>query len=120
MTQKLKVRIDGEFVAATPGQSVLQVARAAGKYIPALCYMEGLTAVGSCRLCMVEVQGVSRLQPACTTPAQDGMAVTTTSPQLQAYRKIALELSSARGTTCARSACRAGTASCRPSPRSTG
>ena len=92
MTQKLKVRIDGEFVAASPGQSVLQVARAASKYIPALCYMEGLSAVGACRLCMVEVQGVSRLLPACTTPAQDGMAVTTTSPQLQSYRKIALEL----------------------------
>ena len=92
MTQKLKVRIDGEFVAAVPGQSVLQVARAGGKYIPALCYMEGLTAVGACRLCLVEVQGVSRPQPACTTPAQDGMAVTTASPQLQAYRKIGLEL----------------------------
>ena len=38
MTQKLKVRIDGEYVAAAPGQSVLQVARAASKYIPALCY----------------------------------------------------------------------------------
>jgi bidirectional [NiFe] hydrogenase diaphorase subunit len=92
VTQKLKVRIDGEFVAASPGQSVLQVARAGSKYIPALCYMEGLTAVGSCRLCMVEVQGVSRLLPACTTPVQDGMSVTTTSPQLVAYRKIALEL----------------------------
>jgi len=92
VTQKLKVRIDGEFVPASPGQSVLQVARAAGKYIPALCYMEGLSAVGACRLCMVEVQGVARLLPACTTPAQDGMSVTTTSPQLKSYRKIALEL----------------------------
>ena len=92
MTQKLKVRIDGEFVAASPGQSVLQVARAGNKYIPALCYMEGLTAVGACRLCMVEVQGVARLLPACTTPVQDGMAVTTTSPQILSYRKIALEL----------------------------
>ena len=92
MTQKLKVRIDGEFVPASPGQSVLQVARAASKYIPALCYMEGLSAVGACRLCMVEVQGVARLLPACTTPAQDGMSVTTTSPQLKSYRRIALEL----------------------------
>jgi bidirectional [NiFe] hydrogenase diaphorase subunit len=92
VTQKLKVRIDGEFVGASPGQSVLQVARAAGKYVPALCYMEGLTAVGACRLCVVEVQGVSRLQPACTTPAQDGMAVTTASAQLHSYRKMALEL----------------------------
>jgi len=92
VTEKLKVRIDGEFLAASPGQSVLQVARTANKYIPALCYMEGLTAVGACRLCMVEVQGVSRLLPACTTPVQDGMAVTTTSPQLQAYRRIAIWL----------------------------
>lgn len=92
MTQKLKLKIDGEFVAASPGQSVLQVARAANKHIPALCYMEGLRSVGACRLCMVEVQGVSRLLPACTTPAQDGMAVTTTSPQIAAYRKIVLEL----------------------------
>jgi bidirectional [NiFe] hydrogenase diaphorase subunit len=92
VTQKLKVRIDGEFVPASPGQSVLQVARAAGQYIPALCYMEGLSAVGACRLCMVEVQGVARLLPACTTPAQDGMSVTTQSPQLKSYRKIALEL----------------------------
>src|SRR4030042_7199680 len=54
--------------------------------------MEGLTGVGACRLCMVGVQGVSPPLPACTTPAQDGMAVTTTSPQLKSYRKIALEL----------------------------
>ena len=54
--------------------------------------MEGLTAVGACRLCMVEVSGVARLLPACTTPVQEGLAVTTTSPQLAAYRKIALEL----------------------------
>ena len=120
LTQKLKVRIDGEFVAASPGQSVLQVARAASKYIPALCYMEGLTAVGACRLCMVEVQGVSRLLPACTTPAQDGMAVTTTSPQLKPTAGSRSSSSSVSGTTCARCACRAGTASCRPSPRSTG
>jgi len=92
VTDKLKLRIDGEYVAARPGASVLQVARGAGKYIPALCYMEGLSAVGACRLCLVEVQGVAKLLPACTTPAQDGMAVTTSSPQLAAQRKIALEL----------------------------
>ena len=92
MTEKVKVRIDGEVIAATAGQTILEVARSNGKYIPALCYMEGLSAVGACRLCMVQVAGVARLLPACTTPVQEGLAIDTTSSQLQSYRKIALEL----------------------------
>jgi bidirectional [NiFe] hydrogenase diaphorase subunit len=92
VTEKVKVRIDGEVIAAAAGQSILQVARENDKYIPSLCSMEGLTPVGSCRLCMVEVAGSSRLLPACTTPVAEGLAVTTTSPQLESYRKIALEL----------------------------
>jgi len=92
LTQKVKVRIDGEVITATSGQTLLEVARANNKYIPALCYMEGLQAVGACRLCMVEVSGVAKLLPACTTPVQEGLAVQTTSPQLQSYRRIALEL----------------------------
>ncbi len=102
MTQKkLSVRIDGELVNATEGQSILQVARAANKYIPTLCYLEGLTSVGACRLCIVEVSGVGRLLPACTTPVQDGMSVTTNSPKLARYRRITLELLFAeRNHTC--------------------
>jgi ferredoxin len=92
LTEKVKVRIDGQVIAATPGQTILEVARANDKYIPALCYMEGLSAVGACRLCMVEVSGVARLLPACTTPVQEGLAVSTNSEQLHSYRKIALEL----------------------------
>jgi bidirectional [NiFe] hydrogenase diaphorase subunit len=92
VTEKVKVRIDGEVIAAAAGQSILQVARENDKYIPSLCSMEGLTPVGSCRLCMVEVAGSSRLLPACTTPVAEGLAVTTTSAKLESYRKIALEL----------------------------
>jgi bidirectional [NiFe] hydrogenase diaphorase subunit len=92
VTEKVKVRIDGEVVAANAGQTILEVARANNTYIPALCYMEGISAVGACRLCMVEISGVGRLQPACTTPVQEGLAVVTDSQQLQDYRKIALEL----------------------------
>jgi bidirectional [NiFe] hydrogenase diaphorase subunit len=92
VTEKVKVRIDGEVIAATAGQTILEVARANNAYIPALCYMEGVSAVGACRLCMVEISGVGRLQPACTTPVQEGLAVVTTSQQLQSYRKIVLEL----------------------------
>ncbi|MGZ6265461.1 MAG: bidirectional hydrogenase complex protein HoxU [Candidatus Limnocylindrales bacterium] len=92
MTEKVKVRIDGEVIGASAGQTILEVARANSKYIPALCYMEGLSTVGACRLCVVEVSGVGRLLPACTTPVQEGLAVTTSSPQLRSYRKMALEL----------------------------
>lgn len=92
MSRGITIRIDGEFVSATEGQSILEAARASGKYIPALCYMDGLTAVGACRLCMVEVSGVNRLVPSCTTPATDRMSLATNSQKLQQYRKMALEM----------------------------
>jgi len=92
LPKKLSIRIDGELVSALEGQTILEAAKEAGKYIPTLCYLEGLSAVGACRLCIVEVSGTDRLLPACTTPAQDGMSVTTTSPKLTQYRRIAVEL----------------------------
>ena len=90
--KKLSLRIDGELVSAREGQTILEVAREAGKYIPTLCFLEGLTATGACRLCIVEVSGVNRLLPACTTPVQEGMSVTTKSAKLEQYRRIAVEL----------------------------
>jgi bidirectional [NiFe] hydrogenase diaphorase subunit len=99
---KISIRIDGEYVAAQLGQTILEVARASGKYIPTLCWLENITPVGACRLCIVEVAGVNRLLPACTTPVQDGMSVTTNSERLKQYRRIALEfLFSERNHQCA-------------------
>ncbi len=92
MPQKISIRIDGEYVNATEDQSILQAARANGKHIPTLCYLEGLSTAGSCRLCMVEVSGVGRLLPACTTPVQEGISVTTTSTRLTHYRRMTVEL----------------------------
>jgi bidirectional [NiFe] hydrogenase diaphorase subunit len=92
VSQSISIRIDGEYIKARDDQSILEAAWANGKIIPALCYMKGLSAVGACRLCMVEVAGVGRLLPACTTPAEDGMSVTTDSQRLQGYRKMVLEL----------------------------
>ncbi|MGO4879719.1 MAG: bidirectional hydrogenase complex protein HoxU [Bryobacteraceae bacterium] len=98
----VSIKIDGEYVEATAGQTILEAARAAGKFIPTLCYLEGLSAVGACRLCIVEVSGVGRLLPACTTPVQDGMAVTTNSERLTTYRRMAIEfLLSERNHYCA-------------------
>ena len=93
MPQKsISLRIDGELVHALEGDTILQAARASSKYIPTLCYLEGLSAVGACRLCVIEVAGMNRLLPACTTPAQEGMSVIINSPRLTQYRRIAVEL----------------------------
>jgi bidirectional [NiFe] hydrogenase diaphorase subunit len=90
--KKFSIRIDGELVNATEGQTILEATQAAGKYIPTLCHLQGLTPVGACRICIVEVSGTDRLLPACTTPIQDGMSVTINSPKLTRYRRIGLEL----------------------------
>jgi bidirectional [NiFe] hydrogenase diaphorase subunit len=102
LPQTVSLRIDGEYVGATEGQSILEAARANRKTIPTLCFLEGLSAVGACRLCLVEVAGIPRLLPACTTPVQDGMDVTTSSDRLAKYRKMIVELLfSERNHTCA-------------------
>jgi bidirectional [NiFe] hydrogenase diaphorase subunit len=88
----ISVRIDGELVTALEGQTILEAARANAKKIPTLCWLEGLSAVGACRVCMVELAGTDRLLPACTTPVQEGMSIKTTSGKLTLYRKMAVEL----------------------------
>jgi bidirectional [NiFe] hydrogenase diaphorase subunit len=88
----ISVRIDGELVAAREGQTILEAALANGKHIPTLCYLKGLSAVGACRVCMVELAGTDRLLPACTTPIQDGMSIKTASEKLTLYRRMAVEL----------------------------
>lgn len=90
--KKISIRIDGEMVNASEGQTILEAAQASGKSIPTLCYLKGLKAVGACRVCMVELAGVDRLFAACTTPVQDGMSVITNSPRLSKYRRITIEL----------------------------
>jgi bidirectional [NiFe] hydrogenase diaphorase subunit len=92
MESKITIRIDGELVRAEKGSSIFEAAQANGKRIPGLCNMKGLKPVGACRLCMVEVAGVNRLLPSCTTPAQEGMSVTIRSSRLDSYRKQTLEL----------------------------
>ena len=92
MSQQISVRIDGELCTAREGQTIFQVAHANGRYIPSLCHMEGVSSAGSCRLCLVEVSGVGRLLPACTTPVTSGMAVITNSDRLAHNRLMALEL----------------------------
>lgn len=93
MTPGIKtLRIDGRDLSARGEQTILEVARENGVFIPSLCYLEGLTAVGACRLCLVEVKGSSRLLPACVTTVEEGMEVSTRSERLDRYRRTILEL----------------------------
>ena len=85
-------QLDGQLVSAREQETVLQAALEAGTPVPTLCDLTGLSAVGACRLCVVEVDGFSRPQPACLTRVQEGMVVRTATPRLQEYRKMILEL----------------------------
>jgi bidirectional [NiFe] hydrogenase diaphorase subunit len=84
--------LDGKPVSAAEGQSLLDLCRENGVRLPTLCHLDGLGDVGACRLCLVEVKGSNKLLPACTTQAQEGMDVTTTSDRLRRYRRQILEL----------------------------
>lgn len=84
--------IDGHHVSAEEGQTVLSVATEAGIKIPTLCHLDGVYDVGACRLCLVEVEGNPRLQPACVTVAKEGMVVHTDTGKLRKYRRMTLEL----------------------------
>jgi len=84
--------IDGRPVGASADQSILQVARENGIEIPTLCYLEGLSAVGACRLCMVEVSGWPKPVAACVTQAAEGLEVTTRSDRLLAYRRTVVQM----------------------------
>ena len=84
--------IDGRDVSARQDETILDVARQNKIFIPTLCDLRGLSNVGACRLCLVEIKGSSKLFPACVTRVEEGMEVTTTSERLDRYRRSILEL----------------------------
>ncbi|MGB8261154.1 MAG: bidirectional hydrogenase complex protein HoxU [Terracidiphilus sp.] len=84
--------IDDQEVSARRGQTILEVARENGIEIPTLCQLEGLSNVGACRLCMVEIKGSNKLLPACVAQVYEGMEVVTNSERLQKQRLHILEL----------------------------
>lgn len=86
------LKIDGRDIGAHEDETILDLCRENGIPLPTLCQMEGLTAPGACRLCLVEVKGWNRLVPACVTYPEEGMEVTTNSERLQNYRRQIVEL----------------------------
>ncbi len=92
----LALSVDGSEVRVAPGSTILDAARAAGAFVPTLCFLKGVSEVGSCRVCAVEVEGVSELVSACNTPARAGMRVRTDTPRVERHRTRMLQLVLAR------------------------
>ena len=83
--------IDGQLVAVEKGKSVLEAAIQHGHPVPYYCYHPGLGVDGSCRVCIVKIEKMGKLQTACSTPCTEGMAVVTNSPEVEAARASVFE-----------------------------
>lgn len=86
------LKIDGRDIGAREDETILTVARDNGIEIPTLCHMEGLSDIGACRLCVVEVKGSTKLLTACVTTVKEGMEISTRSERLDKYRRLIVEM----------------------------
>ncbi len=88
----VRVEVDGREVMVPEGTSIMRAAATVGVDVPKLCATDSLGAFGSCRLCLVEVDGRRGTPASCTTPCSDGMSVKTQSPKLDRLRSGVMEL----------------------------
>jgi formate dehydrogenase major subunit len=88
----VELEIDGMAVSVPAGTSVMRAAALAGVDVPKLCATDSLTAFGSCRLCLVEIDGRRGTPASCTTPVEAGMVVATQTPRLEQLRRGVMEL----------------------------
>ncbi len=89
--EKVKLTIDGQEVTANKGELLIEVAEMYGTYLPRFCHFRGLTPQASCRMCVVRVEKMLKLQTACTVPAAEGMIVTTASDEIEQTRAAMIE-----------------------------
>src|ERR1700761_1972105 len=91
-TELVTLSIDGKEVTVPAGTSVMRAAALADVKVPKLCATDQLEAFGSCRLCLVQIEGMRGLPASCTTPVAQGMKVTTQNKQLADIRRGVMEL----------------------------
>jgi predicted molibdopterin-dependent oxidoreductase YjgC len=87
----VEIEVDGETVSAAEGATLLEALRRAGNDQPTLCYLENLTPVNTCRVCVVEVEGSRTLVPSCSREVEEDMVVSTDSDRVAAGRKMVFE-----------------------------
>ncbi len=90
--RRVEVRIDGRQLELAEGTTILDACRGEGIDVPTLCFLETLTPVNVCRVCVVEVEGARALVPACSRRVEHGMSVLTDSPRVRTSRRMVLEL----------------------------
>lgn len=88
----ITIEVNGKEIQVKESETILTAVKKNGFNVPTLCYMEGLTPSGACRLCVVEVEGMKNLIPSCSYPVAEGMKIMTHSPKAQAARKTIIEL----------------------------
>src|SRR5579862_4586076 len=88
----VNLEIDGESVRVPEGTTILEALRRKRVDTPTLCYLENLTPVNVCRVCVVEVEGSRTLVPSCSRPVEPGMVVHTGSERVRTSRRMVLEL----------------------------
>ena len=88
----MNITINGKVCEGCEGQTILDVARANGIYIPTLCHLAELTPTGACRICLVEVEGARNLVAACSSPITEGMKVNTNTERVLDARRFVVEL----------------------------
>ena len=89
---RVSLTIDGRAIDVPVGTTIIDACKVLGIDIPTLCYLETLTPVNACRVCVVEVEGARVLAPACSRKVEAGMVVKTRSPRVDLSRKLVLEL----------------------------
>lgn len=92
MSRVVTLKINDQDVSGREDETILELATENGIFIPTLCHLEGLSDIGACRLCLVEIKGMPKLMPACVIHPQEGMEVYTETERLKKYRCMVIEL----------------------------
>src|SRR6056297_3427350 len=90
--KQIKIILNGEKVYGFEGETILEAASRTDVKIPQICKSERLETIGSCRMCVVEVEGMRGLQASCSTPIREGMVIKTNSPRVLRARRVNMEL----------------------------
>ena len=88
----VNITVDGKKVTAPAGTLLIEACKSVGVEIPSFCYYPGLSLQGACRMCLVEIEKMPKMQTACTTPISEGMVVSTETEKIKQARKSMLEL----------------------------
>lgn len=88
----VNLTIDGKQLRVREGTTIMKAAAGVGIPIPHLCYLEGINEIGACKVCVVEMQGKTKLITACNNPVEEGMVLYTNSPKARSVRRTNVEL----------------------------